>query len=60
MIVTIWFLTLLVLPVILFVYEDKRHQEYLAELEILDEPYRRLLEAGAISAHTSDHYEYRS
>ena len=31
--VTIWFLILLALPVILFVYEDKQHQEYLAELE---------------------------
>ena len=58
--VTIWFLLLLALPVILYVYEDKQHQEYLAELEILDEPYMRLLEAGVLSAPTSNQHEYRS
>jgi hypothetical protein len=58
--VTIWFLILLALPVILYVYEDKQNQEYLAELEILDEPYKRLLEAGALSAPINNDYEYRS
>jgi hypothetical protein len=57
---TIWFLILIVLPVILFVYEKKRHQEYLAELEILDANYFRLLEAGVLSISTNNGYEYRS
>ena len=58
--VTIWFLLLLFLPVILYVYEDKQHQEYLAELELLDEPYMRLLEAGVLSAPDFNRHEYRS
>ena len=57
---TIWFLILLALPVILFVYEDKQHQEYLAELELLDEPYMRLLETGVLSTPANTHHEYRS
>lgn len=57
--VTIWFLILLALPVILYVYEDKQNKEYLAELEILDEPYMRLLESGALSAPDSNRHEYR-
>jgi hypothetical protein len=57
--VTIWILILLVLPAALFVYEKKRHQEYLAELEILDEPYMRLLAAGVLSAPTSKRHENR-
>jgi pilus assembly protein TadC len=57
--VTIWFLMLLALPVILYLYEDKQQQEYLAELEILDEAYVRLLDAGVLSAPTSTYYEYR-
>jgi hypothetical protein len=57
--VTIWLLILLALPIILYVYEDKLHQEYLAELEILDEPYMRLLEAGVLSAPTNNRYEHR-
>ena len=58
--VTIWFLLLLALPVILYVYEDKQHQEYLAELEILDEPYMRLLESGALSTPDFKRHEHRS
>ena len=58
--VTIWLLLLLALPVILYVYEDKQHQEYLAELEILDEPYMRLLESGALSTPDVNNHEYRS
>lgn len=54
---TIWVLVLLVLPVILYVYEKKRHQAYLAELEILDEPYRRLMEAGDVSAPANKRHE---
>lgn len=57
--VTIWFLLLLALPVVLYVYEDKQNQEYLAELEILDEPYKRLLEAGALSTPDFDNHEHR-
>jgi hypothetical protein len=56
---TIWFLLLLALPVILYVYEHKQNQEYLAELEILDEAYMRLLEAGVLSPPTSIYYEHR-
>jgi hypothetical protein len=56
----IWILVLLVLLAVLFVFEKKRHQEYLAELEILDEPYMRLLAAGVLSAPTSNHHENRS
>ncbi len=58
--VTIWFLLLLALPVILYVYEYKQHQEYLAELEILDEPYMRLLESGALSTPDFNQHEHRS
>jgi hypothetical protein len=58
--VTIWFLILLALPVVLYVYEDKQNKEYLAELEILDEPYKRLLESGALSAPDFNYHEYRS
>ena len=62
--VTIWFLVLLALPVILYVYDDKQNQAYLAELEILDEPYKRLLETGVlshpISAPDFNHHEHRS
>ena len=53
--VTIWFLILLVLPVILYFYENKQQQEYLAELELLDEPYMRLLETGILSAYAINH-----
>jgi hypothetical protein len=56
---TIWILVLLVLPVVLYVYEHKRHQAYLAELKILDEPYMRLLEAGVISAPSHKRHENR-
>jgi hypothetical protein len=58
--VTIWFLILLALPVVLYVYEDKQNKEYLAELEILDEPYMRLLESGALSTTDFNYHEYRS
>ena len=58
--VTIWFLLLLAVPVILYIYEDIQHQEYLAELEILDEPYMRLLESGALSIPDFNSHEYRS
>lgn len=58
--VTIWFLILLALPVVLYVYEDKQNKEYLAELEILDEPYKRLLESGALSDPDFNRHEYRS
>ena len=58
--VTIWFLLLLAVPVILYIYEDIQHQEYLAELEILDEPYMRLLESGALSTPDFNSHEYRS
>ena len=58
--VTIWFLTVIALLVILFVYEDKQNQAYLAELEILDEPYMRLLESGALSTPDFNSHEYRS
>jgi hypothetical protein len=51
---TIWVLVLLVLPVVLYVYEKKRRQAYLAELEILDEPYMRLKEAGVLNATTTN------
>ena len=53
--VTIWFLILLALPVILYFYENKQQQEYLVELELLDEPYMRLLETGVLSAYTNNH-----
>ena len=56
---TIWVLILLVLLVVLYVYEKKRHQAYLAELKILDEPYRRLMEAGDVSAPTPNRHENR-
>ncbi len=58
--VTIWVLILLVLPVALYFYEKKRHQAYLAELEILDEPYMRLLAAGVLSAPNNNRHENRS
>ncbi len=58
--VTIWFLTVIALLVILFVYEDKQNQAYLAELEILDEPYMRLLAAGVLSAPNNNRHENRS
>jgi hypothetical protein len=58
--VTIWFLILLVLPVILYVYEDRQNKEYLAELEILDEHYKRLLETGALNVPDFNRHEYRS
>ena len=57
--VTIWFLLLLAVPVILYIYEDIQHQEYLAELEILDEPYKRLMEAGVLSAPNNNRHEHR-
>ena len=57
--VTIWFLVLLALPVILYVYENKQNQAYLAELEILDEPYKRLLETGVLNPPDYNQYEYR-
>jgi hypothetical protein len=57
---TIWVLVLIVLPVVFYVYEHKRHQAYLAELEILDEPYMRLLKAGVLSASTYKRHENRS
>jgi hypothetical protein len=53
--VTIWFLILLALPVILYLYENKQQQAYLAELELLDEPYMRLLETGVLSASANNH-----
>jgi hypothetical protein len=56
---TIWVLLLLVLPVVLYVYEKKRRQAYLAELEILDEPYMRLKEAGVLNATTNNRHENR-
>ena len=56
---TIWILVLLVLLAVLYVYERKRHQAYLAELEILDEPYKRLMEAGILSAVTNIRHEHR-
>lgn len=56
--VTIWFLILLTLPVVLYVYEDKQNQEYLAELKKLDEPYMRLLETGALSTTDFNRHEY--
>ena len=58
--VTIWVLILLALPVALYFYEKKRHQAYLAELEILDEPYMRLLAAGVLSAPNNNRHENRS
>ena len=58
--VTIWVLILLVLPVALYFYEKKRHQAYLAELEILDEPYMRLLAAGVLTAPNNNRHENRS
>lgn len=54
---TIWVLVLLVLLVVLYVYEKKRRQAYLAELEILDEPYMRLKEAGVLSATANNRHE---
>lgn len=57
--VTIWFLILLALPVVLYVYEDKQNKKYLAELAILDEPYMRLLESGALSTPDSNNHEHR-
>ena len=57
--VTIWVLILLALPVALYFYEKKRHQAYLAELEILDEPYKRLMEAGVLSAPNNNRHEHR-
>jgi hypothetical protein len=56
---TIWVLILLVLLVVLYVYEKKQRQAYLAELEILDEPYKRLMEAGDLSAPTHNRHEHR-
>ena len=58
--ITIWFLTVIALLVILYVYEDKQNQAYLAELEILDEPYMRLLAAGVLSAPNNNRHENRS
>ena len=58
--VTIWFLTVIALLVVLYIYEDKQNQAYLAELEILDEPYMRLLAAGVLSAPSHKRHEYRS
>jgi hypothetical protein len=57
--VTIWFLILLALPVILYVYEYKQNKQYLAELEMLDEPYMRLLESGALNTSDFNRHEYR-
>lgn len=58
--VTIWFLTVIALLVVLYIYEDKQNQAYLAELEILDEPYMRLLAAGVLSAASHNRHEYQS
>jgi hypothetical protein len=55
---TIWILILLVLLAVLYVYERKRRKAYLAELEILDEPYKRLKEAGVLSAVTNNRHEH--
>lgn len=51
--VTISIFILLALPVVLYVYDRKQNQAYLDELEILDEPYKRLLEAGVLSTPVS-------
>jgi hypothetical protein len=56
---TIWVLVLFVLPIAMYFNEKKRHQAYLAELEILDEPYKRLMEAGVLSVTTRKHHENR-
>lgn len=58
--VTISILILLALPVVLYVYDRKQNQEYLAELEILDEPYKRLLATGVLSAPERNANEHRS
>jgi hypothetical protein len=57
---TIWVLVLFALPIGMYFYERKRHQEYLAELEILDEPYKRLLDAGVLSVPSNDRHGNRS